>query len=101
VHVLREQATRLFWRAVLTAYLTSNGAATQSGSGHTTNPEAIRILVVCIAVLVAILVGVAAALLWKSDGHDKSIPGAILKGGAVFAATLTILILVTTAIGFT
>lgn len=100
-HVLHEEATRLFWRAVLTAYLTSNGPVAQPGSGHPTNPETIRILVVCIAMLLAILVGIAAALLWKSDARGRSIAGAILKGGAVFAGTLTILILVTTAMGFT
>jgi hypothetical protein len=100
-HVLHEQTTRLFWRAVLTAYLTSNGTVAQPGSGHPTNPETIRILVVCIAVLLAILVGIAAALLWRSDARGRSIAGAILKGGAVFAGTLTVLILVTTAMGFT
>ncbi|MFH8366607.1 hypothetical protein [Streptomyces sp. NPDC018031] len=52
------------------------------------SPELTLALLLTIAVLLALLAGTAAAWLGSLDGATR--PAAVLRGGAAFAATLTV-----------
>jgi hypothetical protein len=57
-----------------------------------------KILLVVIAALISIIVGIITGLLsWVAE---PSVPGAIMAGGGGFAASMTLCLLVMSALGF-
>jgi hypothetical protein len=79
-------------------FMLKNRLLSLLASAQAGTPETIRVLLVCLVVMLAIIVSICAAIIWKSDG--QSLRSAILKGGATFAAATTIFILILSAAGF-
>lgn len=84
--------------AIINSSPFSNKALVLAASAHTGNPEVTRVLIVCLVVTLATIISIGAAILWRSDG--QTLRSAILKGGAAFAGTVTVLILLMGAAGF-
>ena len=61
------------------------------------DPIITRSLLVSLAVLIGLVVGLAAGILARVGG--KSISGAIRDGGIAFGGTVTLMIVILTAIG--
>lgn len=87
-----------FFNQPIIGLMLNNRPLSLLASAQTGSPETIRVLLVCLVVMLAIIVSIGAAIIWKLDG--QSLRSAILKGGATFAAATTIFILILSAAGF-
>jgi hypothetical protein len=88
--------SHFFQQAIVAANVWGHVAATRVATSQA-GAETIKILLVCLVILIGVIVGIAVALLWRSDG--QTLQGAILKGGAGFAGTVALLILLMNAVG--
>jgi hypothetical protein len=77
--------------------LWSNQRIIQMATSQVGSPETIKVLLICVAVMVAAIVGITAALLTKVSG--QCIQNALLKGGATFAGAIGVLLLIMHYIG--